>query len=295
MTNKRRRHLSAIGIFLLFSFYFLPTNAQDTIFLKGDTIRVGELEWDMEKDWRSRGDLISENPELYGDEVKIFLRYHKNKMVEQIVFGYIDEETGFVPHGPARYFYDSGHLLSKRYFKEGYLDGPAVDYYKDGSPLTKAHFKDDLLHGPYRSYYKDGKMDQQGRYEKGEVQGYYRAFYANGTPKWIEYYEKGVKTGADTTYYETGKLESIFEFQDGLEDGKAIFYHRNGTKWTEHRYEEGRLLEVAYVKSKEGRPLEIGSFSEGNGWLNVYNDDGILIEKDLYKGGFVKKVKEIKR
>lgn len=267
---------------------------QDTIYLKGDTIRVGELEWDMEKDHLAKGAMLSDNKDLYGENVKIFLGYHSNRMVEQIVFGYLEEDK-FVPHGPARYYYDSGHLLSKRYYESGVMDGPAYDYYKDGKVMVKTQFVDDLLHGPYISYHDGGALDQQGVYDAGAVSGAFRSYYSNGKLKWVEYYDStGVKEGVDSTFYETGRLESVFSFEEGVESGAATFYHRNGQVWSQRTYEEGRLMEVEFIHDAKGKSLEVGNFSGGRGWVNVYNDTGKLLKREKYKDGFLRKVKRAK-
>lgn len=269
--------------------------SQDTIFLFGDTIRVGELEWDMEKDWRARGVLLSENKDLYGPKVRIFLGYYGNKNTEQIVFGYLDSLQNFIAHGPARYFYPSGHLLGKRYHEEGVRHGKAEDFYKNGQVKMRSYFHNDTLHGAYTAYYENGVKSLACQYERGQPHGTYRAWYANQQRKWTEQYEHGVKTGPDSSFYETGKLESVFHFQENETNGEAIFYHRNGNPWTKRIYEMGKLVDVTYMKNKTGRPLEIGTFSEGNGWLNIYNDDGILVTKEKYRHGKLRRSKEMKK
>lgn len=268
--------------------------AQDTIFLKGDTIRVGELEWDMEKDYLAKGAMLSQNKDLYGEQVKIFLSYHPNRMVEQIVFGYLEEER-FVPHGPARYYYDSGHLLGKRFFEEGKLEGPALDFYKDGKVMVSTAFADDALEGAYVSYHEGGATDQRGRYRQGLVQGAFRSYYSNGQLKWVEYYDSsGVKQGNDSTFYESGQLESVFSFENGIEEGEALYYHRNGQVWSARRYAEGRLEAVEYIRGADGREMAVGSFAEGDGWVNVYTDSGKLLKREKYRDGYLLKMKRAK-
>lgn len=268
---------------------------QDTIFLKGDTIRVGELEWDMEKDYESKGVLISKNEELYGENVRIFLEYHPNREVSQIVFGYIEEEV-FIPNGPARYYYPSSQLLGKRYFEEGMMIGMAEDYYKDGNLLMRANFVDDTLQGHYSTYHPDGTIHMLGHYEKGQFAGQLRSHFENGNVEWIEHYnDKGIKAGFDSTFYETGDLESVFHFDQGIEDSTAVFYHRNGRVWTERYYDQGQLESVLYIKDKTGNELEVGAFEEGRGWLNIYNDDGTLISRAKYRQGLLKKTRPVRK
>ncbi len=283
---------------ILFLSFLLPAfslSAQDTIFLKGDTIRVGELEWDMEKDYESKGVIISKNEELYGKNVRIFLEYHSNREVSQIVFGYIDAEM-FIPHGPARYYYPSGHLLGKRYFNEGLLIGKAEDFYKDGTVQMRSYFENDTLNGPYTVFHEDGKPNMKGYFRKGLFFGALRSYYETGKQEFVEYYDStGVKQGWDSTFYETGTLESEFYFKNGIEDSTARFYHRNGRIWTERFYVEGRLQTVSFIKDKKGKDLDIGSFDNGFGWLFIYNDDGILQSRSKYRYGLLKKTKPFKK
>lgn len=290
--------LPFVLLILFLSFFLLPTStlqAQDTIFLKGDTIRVGELEWDMEKDYESKGVIISQNEELYGENVRIFLEYHSNREVSQIVFGYIEQEA-FIPHGPARYYYPSGHLLGKRYFNEGLLVGKAEDYYKDGTVQMRSYFENDTLHGAYETFHEDGKPNMKGSFLKGLFFGALRSYYETGKPEFIEYYDSaGVKQGWDTTFYETGTLESEFHFKNGIEDSTARFYHRNGRIWSERFYVDGRLQTVSFIKDKKGKELEIGNFDNGFGWLFIYNDDGILQSRSKYRYGLLKKTKPVKK
>lgn len=285
-----------IGILILLFTASFPKSmiAQDTIFLFGDTIRVGELEWDMEKDWRARGSLLSENKDLYGKNVRIFLDYYPNKMAEQITFGYVDSLGNFIAHGPARYFYPDGQLLSKRYFEEGKMHGPARDFYTNTKVKVISRFQNDTLDGPYESFYDNGIREQKAYYKRGRPEGAYRAWYANGKRKWVEWYQNGLKYGADSSYFETGKLESVIYYRGDKMEGLATVFHRNGKVWTERLYDKGRLMEVRFLKSKDGRPLEIGSFKNGNAWLNVYNDDGILIAKEKYRNGYLRKEKQLK-
>jgi len=269
-------------------------SAQDTIFYRGDTIRVGELEWDMEKDYKGRGEALSSNTELYGDSIRIYLRYYPNKMVEQILFGYLEGDA-FVPHGPARFYYDSGHLLGKRYYQEGLLNGLAEDYFKNGQRALATTFLDNQLEGTFTTYYENGTVDQEGVYHHDTLMGWFNSFYNNGTQQWVEYYDSsGWKQGRDSTFYETGRLESTCEFTDDVEDGEAVFFHRNGRIWSRRTYQNGLLRSVEFIRNAQGKDLDVGSFSAGNGWVNVYNDNGALIEREKFKHGTLVKVKRMR-
>jgi antitoxin component YwqK of YwqJK toxin-antitoxin module len=286
------RQILCVSLFALC--FYKTAHAQDTIVLYGDTIRVGSLEWDLQKDWRAHGNLITENRELYGDHVRILLVYHRNKSASQITFGYVDKQKGFVKHGPARYYYETGQLLSKRTFWQGKLEGLAEDFYADGKIKVRTHILHDQLHGPYESFFSDGQIKQQGFYQRDTLQGTYRAWFSNGAPRYIEHWKDGLRTGVDTTFYEDGKLESEIPYEDDFENGHGKVYHRNGRQWTEWVYEKGRMIEVAFTQSKEGRPLEVGTIQDGLGWVFIYNDNGLLVEKDFYRDGYWRRTKKMR-
>lgn len=274
--------------------FFPQLHAQDTILLYGDTIRVGALEWDMQKDWRARGTRITDNPELYGDHVRILLRYHRNRAVSEIVFGYLDKEKGFISHGPARYYYDAGQLLGKRQFVEGKQQGLSEDFYPSGKLKARVSVKNSQSQGTYVSYYPDGNREVACQYDRDSLHGTLRSWYSNGQLRRVEHWEHDRKVGVDTTFYENGKLETTLPYENDLLDGEARVFHRTGRQWTECRYEKGRLVEVSFTQSKEGRPLEVGTFHQGNGWVNIYTENGILKERDLYKEGYWRRTKRAK-
>jgi antitoxin component YwqK of YwqJK toxin-antitoxin module len=275
--------------FLCLLITFTQVQAQDTIFLYGDTIRVGSLEWDMQKDWHAKGTRITENRQLYGDHVRILLTYHRNRNAAEIAFGYIDKKEGFVKHGPARYYYESGQTLSKRKFVEGQMQGLAEDYFRDGKLKVRTYMHDDRLDGRYESYFPDGVRGSACRYVRDSLDGTLRLWYSNGQPKRIEHWAMDAKTGIDSAFYEDGKLESTTAFSQDLEDGPMRIYHRNGRQWTEWMYEKGRLIEVAFTQSKEGNPLEVGTFQNGLGWIYLYNDNGLLKERLYFRDGYLRK------
>ncbi len=280
--------------FLLVMLAFTQVQAQDTIFLYGDTIRVGSLEWDMQKDWRAKGTRITENRQLYGDHVRILLTYHRNRNAAEIAFGYIDKKAGFVKHGPARYYYESGQTLSRRKFVEGQMQGLAEDYYRDGKLKARTFMDQDQLSGPYASFFPDGTRESACSYVRDSLDGTLRSYYSNGQPKRIERWAMDAKVGIDSAFYEDGKLESTTAFAQDLESGPMRVYHRNGRQWTEWIYEQGRLIEIAFTQSKEGNPLEVGTFQNGLGWVNLYNDKGLLSERLYFKDGFLKRRRKSK-
>lgn len=280
--------------YLLFCLFPVFGLAQDTIFLGTDTIRVGNLEWNMQKDWRENRPILTMKQELYGDSVRIFVGFHDNKSVEEITFGYQDAEGQFIPHGPCRYYYDDGKLLGKRWFTHGTKEGKALDFYPSGALKSRTTYKNDILEGDFLSYYENGATDQEGKLKRGTENGVFISYYSNGQKKQVTTYVDGVPFGADTCFYENGSIQQAGNYQDGFLDGELKLFHRNGNPWALRVYDRERLIEVKWIRNNEGRALEIGTFEDGSGKLNIYDENSLLIAREKYRNGFLKKRKEVK-
>lgn len=269
-------------LFICFPLALFP---QDTIILKGDTIRVGGLEWDLEKDYRSSKPIITNNAEIYGENISIFHSFYpKAQTIEQIVFGY-EDSAGFVAHGPARYYYSTGELLGLRTFVDGLMEGLALDYHKNGMIKVLANFRHDSLTGEFKSNYETGITDTECEYNNGAIEGMLRMYYTNGDIKSSSYFSGGLQQGGDTTYFETGDIWKIMHFENGIRNGPYKIFHRNGRISTEWVYSSGKLSSVRLCQNADGRPLEPGSFSKGNGWVNIYDERGFLKETVKFREG----------
>jgi antitoxin component YwqK of YwqJK toxin-antitoxin module len=272
-------------IVLLWISFVQTAYSQDTIYIADDTIRVGGLEWDIEKDYQSKKAFVTKNPTVYGEVVSIFHAFHKReKSIEQIVFGY-EKDGDFIPHGPARYYYPTGELLGKRRFEEGKLNGPAIDYYKNGMLKVISAFRNDSVVGEYKTYHDQGVVEAWCKYENGGINGVLYMFYNNGTLKSTSFFVNGIQQGNDTTYNESGDIWKIEQYENDLLHGPSITLHHNGKPASEFIFSEGLLIAVSFVKSPEGRPLEPGDFEDGNGIVNFYNESGLLKGFSKYKNG----------
>ncbi|HMT69477.1 MAG TPA: hypothetical protein PKD16_04910 [Saprospiraceae bacterium] len=69
---------------------------------------------------------------------------------------------------------------------------------------------------------------------------------------------------------------------EGRLDGIQKYYHDNGKIFAEYEYVYGLLFNVKTLKNRKGKNLEIGTFKDGWGVLNVYDKKGKLIKKSRY-------------
>lgn len=76
--------------------------------------------------------------------------------------------------------------------------------------------------------------------------------------------------------------------------GTAKLYHSNGQLWTEKIYKNGLLWSVLSNYDKKGNQVDKGTLIDGNGTLNIYDEEGKLYLIDTYKDGVLIDSKEIK-
>jgi antitoxin component YwqK of YwqJK toxin-antitoxin module len=115
------------------------------------------------------------------------------------------------------------------------------------------------------------------------------------TVGWIS--KKYLRPAVDSTFngrqteiqsrYINGNVCEKYQTIDGLKSGQYYFYHLNGRLWCQRNYAKGKLVSVYSNFDAEGHPLNIGSFTNGNGYLNIYNESGQLICIENYSNGYL--------
>ena len=76
--------------------------------------------------------------------------------------------------------------------------------------------------------------------------------------------------------------------------GLSKQYHNNGQVWTERLYKNGLLISVLSNYDKNGKPLDKGTLVNGNGTLNLYNEEGKLYLIETYKDGLLIDAQDVK-
>ena len=76
-------------------------------------------------------------------------------------------------------------------------------------------------------------------------------------------------------------------------NGIITIKYPNNNKWSSRKYENGRLLEVFYNYTSDGKEQDKGSLKNGNGTLNYYDLMGKLISIETYKEGKLVEEKKI--
>jgi antitoxin component YwqK of YwqJK toxin-antitoxin module len=166
-----------------------------------------------------------------------------------------------------------------------------------------------------RTYKKNGKPDYERKFVKGEMVtfkgwfyrkidfGYFitdsrqtkpkiivlRHFYLDGRLKIDAITVNGKKQGKYRTYYQNGYQQCDCNYNYGKQDSISVMYFENGQIWTERIYKNGKIWTVLSNFDKKGNTLDKGTLKDGNGTLNVYDENAKLEEIQYFKNGKLKK------
>jgi len=102
----------------------------------------------------------------------------------------------------------------------------------------------------------------------------------------------GKHEGKSIEYYENNIVKCITNYNNGKKNGNFIVYHTNGKVFFNATYLNGKLIKINRLCDDKGNNLEVGTFKDGNGIQNIYDNDGNLIEYYHYKNGKRKKIEK---
>jgi antitoxin component YwqK of YwqJK toxin-antitoxin module len=121
---------------------------------------------------------------------------------------------------------------------------------------------------------------------------YRKEFYLDGQLKIEGYFIKRKKHGKYRTYYANGNNQCDCNFSDDKEDSLQTIHFDNGQIWTQRLYKNGKPWEVLSNFNKQGAALEKGTLKDGNGTLNLYDENAVLNKIEYYENGLLKKVEK---
>ncbi|WP_369048462.1 toxin-antitoxin system YwqK family antitoxin [Tenacibaculum sp. UWU-22] len=81
--------------------------------------------------------------------------------------------------GLVLYYYPSGKISHKIYYKDGAADGKREEYYESGELKEVGNYENGKRSGIWKTYYKNGKIQVKGKYEQGEKVGIWKSYYKN--------------------------------------------------------------------------------------------------------------------
>lgn len=173
---------------------------------------------------------------------------------------------------------------------------------KHGKEIYFQGFGDDDLDTLGVMYYKNGTETGEGRVYNYNYPYKLKEVYSltnNGQAFLSEkYYDEGqlqikyVDTIINNKFYfyftenyQNGVIKSTGFFNKNNIDSTYREFHTNGQLFIEEEYRDGKLWNVNTIKNLKGKNRKIGDFKDGNGLLNVYDENGKRIKTIEYIDG----------
>ena len=158
-------------------------------------------------------------------------------------------------------------------------NGEYISYYQNGQIMEKGNYVEWKKNGVHFKYYENGQIMEKGNYVEWKQSGEFFRYYENGQIKEKGNYVEGKKNGVHFKYYENGQIMEKGNgsiIKEPLVDLKSnvvglrydnIGYDRNG--------------KIYYLEKN----ISFSGKFEG-GLTIMYNEDGSIKKKNLWKDGF---------
>ena len=199
-------------------------------------------------------------------------------------------------------YFPDGKTKSEITYTNGRKSGPYKVYYEDGTLQEQGDWARNRLKGDFQLNYANGNPRQVFKYdETGKRQGMQEYFYEDGTPMIKVEFKDGKESGIIERYWPNGEIKMRGNYKDGQLDLASV---ENFEPTKEVPREEPpppdppRLPKVLYgdynpnghsiLYNGDKQPVQVGDFQSGRlytGKVYNYDDNGLLIDVDVYKEG----------
>ncbi|HET6992104.1 MAG TPA: toxin-antitoxin system YwqK family antitoxin, partial [Bacteroidia bacterium] len=222
-------------------------------------------------------------------------RHLRNGLWEEYKIDSADKITYIQGMDQGNSSYPPYHVVIIRsfgHYKNGYREGEwriyksydySAPYHWDLQEIL--NYKKGQFVGAWHYYSKTGKVIAESNYKDGNQNGAYKKYYPNGKLEKIVPMKNGVVEGVIKMYNDKGILLFDGKVKNNYYEGVQHYYHTNGKIFTTRIYKYGILWQVKELKDRNGNPLDPGTYNEGEGILNVYNEFGARIFTAEYKRG----------
>ena len=169
----------------------------------------------------------------------------------------------------------------------------------DGKKSFYFEYNDKI--GKWSTFFQGGAIESEKNYDNDNLislKNYYQegtirhkiSYHPKKKPKVNYFGEIYVKNGKIEFFYPNGNLKEKGEFIGDERDGIWYYYHDNGQVSIKCVYEKGKLMNIYSKYLKNGKKVDFGNLTDGNGEVFNYDDSGKIISVDKLKNGeFIKK------
>lgn len=179
--------------------------------------------------------------------------------------------------------YPDGVIKSRQEYKNGKLNGTSTWYYPNGNKELEVNYKNEQPDGLYTRWYHNGNKELLETFSEGKKNGASRKWDLNG--KLVEElnYRDDSLHGEYLLYYDNGNVRIEGYFDMGLYDSTWTYYHSTGLKVGEGIYDKGTGVQRAFFPDGKVRQTVEYRNNKRNGYEVIYNKEGVVVKKILYK------------
>lgn len=215
------------------------------------------------------------------------------------------------------YLFDGAkkQVVEKGTYLNNQKNGIWTTYFFNGNKKHEINFEQGSPIGDAKFYYSDGQIWEEGYWNIDHWEGNYKFYHKGGQLAYDwNYNERGRRTGSQKYYHENGKIKYVGNWDNGKTIGTLKVFNENGVLMAERVYDEGTFahnvthdVKTAEKKDPESSRTTLfkgtgnhtvyridkkveatGFFVQGklfNGTYFVYDEDGELIRKEVFKNG----------
>ena len=148
----------------------------------------------------------------------------------------------------------------------------------------EGNWKDGKQDGFWTSWYRNGQKQAEGSWKDDKRDRFWTLWHENGLKLQEGNWKDGKQYGVWTSWYRNEQKKQEGNWKDGKQDGFWTFWYENGQQQEEANWKDGKLVTITTWKPN-GEKCPITNVVEGNGVLVLYNDDGTIQERVIFKNG----------
>jgi len=159
-------------------------------------------------------------------------------------------------HGPSKFYYDDGKILSESLYIDGLKEGVTKTFYRDGQVRSLQRFQKGLWEGRQEFYYPSGSLKSVLHYKEGKLDGDVALYYPNGKLKRQLHFIQGKRKGFEHIWNSAGLLVIEAEFDMDRPTGIARRWFDNGNMAEEVIFSKDTVLPTYREWDENGVPKE---------------------------------------
>jgi antitoxin component YwqK of YwqJK toxin-antitoxin module len=168
-------------------------------------------------------------------------------------------------NGIFTFYYESGQVKQRGYYRNDKKTGLFYDWNKDGTYQSKTNYFDDKKDGASQEFYPNGAIESEGSYFQGIQDDNWKTYYENGKVKEQTLWNKGMEVWS-TGWYDNGLMKyKVPSFKNNLPEHVEAYYN-NGQRINLFIYDRDSNITEIKQFYESGELKSSGKLSDNNTW-----------------------------